>query len=67
MDDDAGGKWWRQGPTEESRICVKVPAIPAKSVQRIYMYYGNPEASDQSNVHDVFDIYDAFNDGSLDG
>ena len=67
IDDDAGGKWWRQGPTEESRIWVKVPAIPAKSTQRIYMYYGNPEASDQSNVHDVFDIYDAFNDKSLEG
>ncbi|MEM4773003.1 MAG: DUF2341 domain-containing protein [Nanoarchaeales archaeon] len=40
--------------TENTRIWVKVPYIPASSTKTIYLYYGNPEATSLSNVKDVF-------------
>ena len=36
-------------------IWVKVPNIPASSSTTIYMYYGNSEASSESNVRSVWD------------
>ncbi|NIA04025.1 MAG: DUF2341 domain-containing protein, partial [Nitrospiraceae bacterium] len=40
-------------------VWLKVPSIPASSNKTIYMYYGNPSASSESNATSVFeDIID---------
>jgi hypothetical protein len=39
---------------------VKVPSIPASSTKTIYLYYGNPSATSQSNGAAVFDFFDDF-------
>jgi len=49
--------------TASTRIWVKVPSIPASSTKTIYMYYGNPSATSQSNGDNVFDLFDDFDDG----
>jgi len=45
-------------------VWVKVPAIPASSTTTIYMYYGNPSATSESNPDDTFDL---FLDFTIDG
>ncbi|MEM5824432.1 MAG: DUF2341 domain-containing protein, partial [Candidatus Aenigmatarchaeota archaeon] len=40
--------------TNNTRIWVKVPYIPANSNKTIYLYYGNSEATSLSSVKDVF-------------
>ena len=35
--------------SNNTRIWVKVPRIPARSTKNIYLYYGNPNATLQSN------------------
>jgi hypothetical protein len=47
--------------TTSTKIWVKVPSIPASSTKTIYVYYGNPSATSQSNGSNTF-IF--FNDGS---
>jgi len=51
--------------TQNTRIWVKVPSIPANGQVTIYMYYGNPYATSESNEAEVdvwqlreFDMYD---------
>jgi len=44
--------------TSETKIWVKVPSIPANSDVTIYMYYGNPNASSESNGDNVFEFFD---------
>ena len=50
-----------------ARIWVKVPQIQPNGNTTIYMYYGNPSASSQSNGTATFDFFDDFgSDSSLD-
>ena len=58
---------WRQGELEESTVWIEVPAIPSKSTQVVYMYYGNEAATPLSDIHTVFDIYDDFDNETLGG
>jgi len=51
--------------TENTRIWVKVPSIPAGSTKTIFMYYGNPSASPASNGDAVFLFFDDFNGVTL--
>ncbi len=44
---------------------VNVPSIQANGYTTIYMYYGNPSASSESNGANTFDTFDDFNDNSL--
>jgi hypothetical protein len=50
-----------------TKIWVKVPSIPASSTKTIYIYYGNPSATSQSNAGDLdiwqlreFDEYSSY-------
>ncbi|MEM5815124.1 MAG: DUF2341 domain-containing protein [Candidatus Aenigmatarchaeota archaeon] len=47
---EADGKFW-----------VKVPFIPANSTKTIYVYYGSPFATSQSNGDATFDYFDLGN------
>ena len=40
---------------------MKISLIPASSQKVIYVYYGNPTASDASSPGDVFEFFDDFN------
>jgi flagellin-like protein len=44
-------------PSVSAVVWVKVPAIPASSTETIYMYYGNPSATSESNPDDTFDLF----------
>ena len=55
---------WNTGGT--STIWVEVPSLTASSTTTIYMYYGNPNASSESDGSAVFLIYDNFDDNSMD-
>jgi len=46
--------------TTSTVIWVKVPKIPANSTTTVYMYYGNPDATSESNATNVFDLFDDF-------
>jgi len=48
---------------QEAKIWVNVTSIPASSTKTIYMYYGNPSASSESNGTAVFEFFDDFEDG----
>ena len=52
---------------QTATVWVKVNSIPASSTKDIYMYYGNPSATSESNGDDTFVFFDDFNSGSLDG
>jgi len=56
--------WDKSG--QNAKVWVKVPSLPANSSTVIYMYYGNPSATDESNGDAVFEFFDDFEDGSLD-
>ena len=47
-------------------IWIKVPSIPASSTVTVYMYYGNPSATSESNGDAVFDFFDDFDGTSID-
>ncbi|MBU5682368.1 MAG: DUF2341 domain-containing protein, partial [Candidatus Aenigmarchaeota archaeon] len=51
--------------TNNTRIWVKVPNIPANSNKTIYLYYGNPNATSMSNGDLVFEFFDDFEGTSL--
>jgi len=51
---------------EEAIIWVKVPKIPANSTMDIYLYYGNPTVASASDGDAVFEIFDDFEEASLD-
>ncbi|RLF65413.1 MAG: hypothetical protein DRN30_04025, partial [Thermoplasmata archaeon] len=44
----------------QATIWVKVPYIPANGQTVIYMYYGNPDATSESNGTAVFEFFDDF-------
>jgi hypothetical protein len=52
--------------TWNTKIYVKVPSIPANSVVTIYLFYGNPDATDVSDGNSVFDFFDDFSGTALD-
>jgi hypothetical protein len=57
--------WLESGcNTALTKIWVKVPFIPAGS-KTIYVYYGNPSATSQSNSDNVFLLYDSFDGTSV--
>jgi len=61
------GYWIESGiNTSSTKIWVRVPSIPANSTKTIYMYYGNPNATSQSNGNAVFDFFDDFEGTTLD-
>jgi hypothetical protein len=45
---------------------VKVPNIPAGTTKSIFMYYGNPMASNASNGAAAFFFFDNFDNGTID-
>ncbi len=47
--------------TPVTEIWVKVPSIPANSIERIYMYYGNPGAAAMSSFSALFPNIITFN------
>jgi len=51
--------------TAKTKIWIKIPSIPAGSINnpsyvKIYMYYGNPTATNAANPKEVFDVYEDF-------
>ena len=61
--------YWIQDGTCNSAntvIWVKVNSIQASSTTTIYMYYNNPSAKSASNGNDVFELFDDFDESSLD-
>ena len=56
-------KW--DSVNQEAIVWVKVPNIPASGTTTIYMYYGNPSATSESNGDATFEIFDHFEGTSL--
>ncbi len=53
--------------TQTTKIFVKVPSIPSSSLKTIYVYYGNNNATSQSNPNNMgFYFFDDFEDGVID-
>jgi len=57
-------EYWSSS-TERARVWVKIPYIPASSISKIYMYYGNGSLSGESDGTATFLFFDDFNDNSL--
>jgi hypothetical protein len=58
--------WIENAAASAARIWVKVPSIPASpSTTTIYMYYGNPSATSQSNGGNTFVMFQDFEGTSL--
>jgi hypothetical protein len=59
--------YWLQEKSnpEWAYFWVKIPSIPAISIKDIYMYYGNPSASSESDIQNTMIIGDDFDDNSL--
>jgi len=57
--------WIEEKTSSKLVVWVKVPLIPGSSTTRIYMYYGNPSASSESNGEAVFEFFDDFEDGDI--
>ncbi|HIE41585.1 MAG TPA: DUF2341 domain-containing protein, partial [Candidatus Aenigmarchaeota archaeon] len=49
-----------------AKIWIKVPFIENNTNTTLYIYYGNPLATSESNRDAVFDFYDDFENGILD-
>ena len=56
---------WDAG-AEEAKVWVKVPSIPSNGTTELYMYYGNPSASSESDGDAVFEFFDDFDGENLD-
>jgi hypothetical protein len=46
----------------DGKFWVKVPSIPASSTKTVYVYYGNPNTTSQSNGDTTFEFFDDFVD-----
>jgi len=55
--------YWKES---SNIVWIKVPSIPASGEATVYMYYGNPSATSESNANETFDFYDDFEGTSLD-
>jgi flagellin-like protein len=52
--------------SDSATVWVKVPSISASSTKTIYMYYGNPSASSESNPDNTFEMFvDFTSDGVI--
>jgi parallel beta-helix repeat protein len=51
-------------PGEDATVWIKVSSIPANDNHTIYMYYGNPNASTESDESTVFDFIDNFDNAT---
>lgn len=63
-------KYWIEtwdSESEEARIWVKIPSLPAKDEDVIFMKYGNSKAEDESRGKDTFDFFDDFGDSTFSG
>ena len=67
-DDSTKLSYWIESGcnTSSTKIWVKVPSIPASSTKTIYMYYGNPSASSESDGEVVFEFFDDFEGDAID-
>ena len=67
-DDSTKLSYWIESGcnSANTKIWVKVPSIPASSTKTIYMYYGNPSASSESNGEVVFEFFDDFEGDAID-
>ncbi|MDG6221834.1 MAG: DUF2341 domain-containing protein [Candidatus Bathyarchaeota archaeon] len=43
--------------SDSTVVWVNIPSIPALSTETVYMYYGNPSASSESDPEETFDIF----------
>jgi hypothetical protein len=53
-------------PSSSAAVWVNVPTIPASSTETIYMYYGNPSATSESNPDNTFDLFVDFTRDGVD-
>ena len=53
-------------PSSSAWVWVRVPRIPASGLAKIYMYYGNPGATDASDGMATFEFFDYFTGNALD-
>ena len=67
-DDSTSLDYWLESGcnTDSTTLWIELPQISANSEKRIYMYYGDSEASSASDGESTFPVFDGFNDGSLD-
>lgn len=61
-DEETEIPYWIEEKVDSSwaYVWVKVPEIPANGQATIYMYYGNPNATSESNATAVWDVYENF-------
>ena len=59
IDPDTKNMW-------NTKVYVKVPSIPANGTVTLYLFYGNPSATDVSDASAVFDFFDDFSGTTLD-
>ena len=52
-------------PSVSASVWVKVPVIPASGTTTIYVYYGNPSATDASDGTTTMEFLDYFGGGTL--
>jgi len=52
--------------SQEAKVWIKIPSIPANSSTSFCMYYGNPNVISASNGEDTFEFFDDFEGTSLD-
>jgi hypothetical protein len=61
--------FWVEKPTcntSATKVWVKVPSIPASSTATIYLTYGNSSLASQSNGFATFDLFDDFDESTVD-
>lgn len=51
--------------TTNTAIWIRIPQLPANNSYEIFMLYGNPNASSNSNPETVFSVYEGFDSNSL--
>lgn len=58
--------WIESGcDTGSTTVWVEVPELRAGEEKRIYLYYGNSDATSKSDGKSTFPVFDGFNDGAV--
>ena len=57
--------YWVEECGNTLKVWIKIDSIPASSTKDIYMYFGNSDATSLSNGYGVFELYDDFDDGTV--
>lgn len=52
-------------PGNRAVVYARVPLIPGGDTTHIFMYYGNPSATSESNGYSVFEYFDDFADADI--